>query len=268
MAWLASSVAAVLAIVVPHSSAQVAEDFCTSLQTCVAYGKLPCDRNIQHCPPCIYIDTKGQTLCYDQITGTKLCPFLNTTADCSGGETSSVPPLRNKTPSIHGDSTTLTPPRPHITSNSQTTVVREEEDPSSWNGLSIGLMVVVVVLASALAVAVFKYTQYTKSSAAQHHHRTPSTPIHGVKNSCSSCSPPDYQDPSPFMRYPASPLPQLQLSSTMTTTMMTTPLVVAYFDTLNNTSSIASSRSVSLCHIMESPREDDNQTLIRPSGAF
>ncbi|KAF0696993.1 Aste57867_12267 [Aphanomyces stellatus] len=84
----------------------------------------------QDCPPCIYVDSKGQTLCYAKVTGTKLCPFVNTTADCGAGNEPSFPPVPLKGASL---TTTVSP----------TTTAPV----ASSSGAATGLTVLVILMA-------------------------------------------------------------------------------------------------------------------------
>ncbi|ETV92283.1 hypothetical protein H310_13344 [Aphanomyces invadans] len=116
---------------------------CTTLSTCLAYGKVSCDRGTQECPPCIYIDAKGRHLCYARITGTALCPFVNTTADCSASnDTAPVPILVNKT-TTPGWTTTIAP-----------NATIDDASSDHLTPLDTGLIVAVVVLALALGITI------------------------------------------------------------------------------------------------------------------
>ncbi|CAK4648169.1 unnamed protein product [Aphanomyces euteiches] len=144
---------------------------CSTLKTCLAYGKVSCDVTTQFCPPCIYLDAKGQTLCFDKVTGTALCPFVNTTADCSSGTNTTLPPLLNR-------SATPTTAAPALST-------------SSWNGLSTGLFVVLMlILVGALGAAGWWYWQRRQQQQQQMAHghnlednRASSSNIFFLKNS-------------------------------------------------------------------------------------
>ncbi|KAF0696994.1 Aste57867_12268 [Aphanomyces stellatus] len=145
------------------------DPLCAALATCLAYGQLPCDRAVQICPPCIYIDSKNRFLCFDKVTGTSLCPFVNTTADCSNG-TTLLPQLVDKIPFPP----LTTPPPPA----------------SPWSSLATGLLITLcLVLALAVAGISLWYFNHAR------YHVT--TPVHFLVKSPRNHNPSFLFQPSP-----------------------------------------------------------------------
>ncbi|ETV92284.1 hypothetical protein H310_13345 [Aphanomyces invadans] len=249
--FVASLVIAAAVALVAHaaSTADVSTPpLCTSLKACLAYGRMVCDVSTQECPPCMYVDAKGQTLCFDKVAGTALCPFVNTTADCSGGTARTLPPLRNKTFSSATNHSLPSQQSPDSTVSLDTS---SSPSSSSWNSLSIGFFVTVLVLTAAIAVAGILHI---RSTHAQNPPRRPSTPMQFVKTVCSS---PPCIRPSSFSHHH---MPDHVTAAAMTKTLVA--MSEAYLDTQ---SSLESGRSESFCHIMEPPRDD---SVVRSSDVF
>ncbi|RHY24203.1 hypothetical protein DYB37_011890 [Aphanomyces astaci] len=145
------------------SNVTLIHPICTSLASCLAFGKVSCDRASQECPPCIYTDAKGRSLCYARITGTVLCPFVNTTADCStSNDTSSSLVLvnktsnsfpKNKTASTYFVNTTASPDMDAAATASH----------GSMSSLNVGLVVTVVVLAAAIVVMLVMWIKRSRN---------------------------------------------------------------------------------------------------------
>ncbi|KDO18391.1 hypothetical protein SPRG_16254 [Saprolegnia parasitica CBS 223.65] len=124
---------------------------CSSMATCFAHGATPCDRATQLCPPCLYTDAKGKNLCYERVTGTKICPFQGTLADCSTTDVV-IPKVLNKTATATPEATTMAP-----------------EDASVWNGLAIAMTVTtILLLLTFLVLGVLFYRRRSRQLQSDH----------------------------------------------------------------------------------------------------
>ncbi|KAG9398426.1 hypothetical protein AC1031_014613 [Aphanomyces cochlioides] len=120
---------------------------CASLQSCLAYGQIQCNRSTEDCPPCIYIDSRGTYQCFARITGTNLCPFINTTADCGSNASVTLPPInQSRAP-------TMSPGAPLNASFAPNVNTSTASSSKTLNPLAIALICAVSVLALLLLVA-------------------------------------------------------------------------------------------------------------------
>ncbi|EQC32978.1 hypothetical protein SDRG_09503 [Saprolegnia diclina VS20] len=153
---------------------------CSSMATCLAHGATPCDRATQLCPPCLYTDAKGKNLCYERVTGTKICPFQGTLADCSTTDVI-IPKILNKTATATPEATTVGP-----------------DDASVWNGLAIGMTVTTILLLLTFIVLGVLFYRRSRQQQADHwlyatNVETSPIPHSGYKGSQGGFKPSQYE---------------------------------------------------------------------------